>query len=80
MCSSTCCWANIGRIIYAASEEQLAELTGKGNEENMTMNWACRDVLKGGQKDIEVWGPLDELGKVVMEESDVYWTKVRARN
>ena len=29
MCTSTCYWANIGRIIYAAAESKLAELTGE---------------------------------------------------
>ncbi|OQN98301.1 hypothetical protein B0A48_15580 [Cryoendolithus antarcticus] len=51
MCVATCYWANIGRIVYAASEVDLAKLTGEGNEENMTMAMPCREVLKGSQKD-----------------------------
>ena len=77
MCTSTLYWANIGRLVYAASEEQLGELTGKGNEENFTMSWPCREVLKGSQKDVEVWGPLEGLDRVVVEESGVYWSKKR---
>ena len=37
MCTSTCYWANIGRIVYAASETKLSELTGSGNEENLSL-------------------------------------------
>ena len=77
MCTSTLYWANIGRLVYAASEEQLGELTGKANEDNFTMTWSSREVLKGGQKDVEVWGPLEGLDRAVIEESSVYWSKTR---
>ena len=80
MCAGTIYWANIGRLIYAAAESELAKLTGQGNEENFTMSLPCREILKGGQKDIEIWGPLETLQKVVFEESDIYWKKVREGN
>ena len=73
MCAGTCYWANIGRIVYAASETQLAQLTGQGNEENMTMAMPCRTVLERSQKDVEIIGPLEELDEVVVKESDLYW-------
>ena len=79
MCTSTCYWSNIGRIIYAASETQLAALTGEANVENMTMAMPCRDVLEGSQKDIQIIGPLPDLAKVVIRESDVYWKPIRER-
>lgn len=41
------------------------------------MKWHCRDVLEGSQKDIEIIGPVDVMDKVVMEESDVYWSTTR---
>ena len=78
MCTSTTYWAHIGRIVYAATNDQLYELTGPANRENFTMDWHCRDVLKGcSQKDIEVIGPLEAEGKLVVEESDVYWAQTR---
>lgn len=77
MCTSTCYWANIGRMVYAGSETQLAELTGQGNEENMTMAMPCRKVLEGSQKDIQVIGPLEALAEVVVAESDEYWRPIR---
>jgi hypothetical protein len=74
---ATVYWAHIGRIIYAASNEQLATLTGPGNKDNFTMSWHTRDVLLGQQKDIEIIGPVEGMDKVVMEESDVYWKTTR---
>ncbi|KAK7923211.1 cmp deaminase [Apiospora marii] len=71
-------WAHIGRIVFAGSNDQLYELTGPGNKENFTMDWHTRDVLKGcPQKDIEVIGPLEAEGKIVVEESDKYWSTTR---
>lgn len=78
MCASTCYWANIGRIVYAASEARLLELTGLGNEENMTMAMGCRRVLEGSQKELVVLGPLEEWEEVVVRESEEgYWKGVR---
>ncbi|CAK4029964.1 cmp deaminase [Lecanosticta acicola] len=77
MCTSTCYWANIGRIVYAASETQLGEITGLGNEENMTMSMPCRKVLEGSQKDVQIIGPVGGLDEVVVRESDVYWKPLR---
>ncbi|KAI1104505.1 cytidine deaminase-like protein [Jackrogersella minutella] len=78
MCTATIYWAHIGRIVFAGSNDQLYELTGPGNKENFTMSWHTRDILKGcPQKEIEVIGPLEDEGKVVVEESDQYWSKTR---
>ena len=77
MCVSTCYWAHIGRIMYAASEAKLAELTGQGNKENMTMAMPCREVLEGSQKDIDIIGPLPGWEEEVVEQSDDYWKPIR---
>ncbi len=47
---ATIYWAHIGRVIYAASNEQLAQLTGPGNKENFTMRWHTRDILLDQQQ------------------------------
>lgn len=53
-------------------------MTGPGNKENFTMAWHTRDVLKGcPQKDVEVIGPLEEEGRIVVEESEKYWITTR---
>ncbi|KAH9832759.1 APOBEC-like N-terminal domain [Teratosphaeria destructans] len=77
MCTATCYWAHIGRIVYFASEERLFALTGPGQEENLTMALPCRKVLEGSQKDVEVIGPFGALGEVVVEASQEYWRPLR---
>lgn len=77
MCSATIYWANIGRVVFGASNDQLLDLTGRFNKENMTMNWQCKEIIKGGQKDIQVVGPLEGWDKKVMEDADIYWSKIR---
>ena len=74
---ATLYWAHIGRVVYAATNEQLAQLTGPGNKENFTMKWHTRDVLLDQQKDIEIIGPVEGMDKIVMEESDQYWKTTR---
>ena len=79
LCTSTIYWANVGRIVYAATNDQLLQLTGKNNPANMTMKWHCRDVLADSQKDIEIIGPIAGVDKVVMMESDIYWSQIRGK-
>ncbi|KAE9962991.1 hypothetical protein BLS_009808 [Venturia inaequalis] len=77
MCTGTVYWSNIGRLVYAASEEKLKMVTGEGNPENFTMSLPCRDVLKHGQKDIQVWGPIEDVENEVIEDSERFWKPVR---
>ena len=74
---ATIYWAHIGRVIYAATNEQLAALTGPGNKENFTMKWHTRYILLDQQKDVEIIGPVEGMDKIVVEESDLYWSKMR---
>ncbi len=75
MCTGTLYWANIGRLIYAASEEELNKLTGSGNGENMTMSLPSREVIKHGQKAIDVVGPVKPWEERVIRESAKWWRK-----
>lgn len=75
MCTGTIYWANIGRLIYAASEEELNKLTGAGNGENMTMSLPCREVLSKGQKAVDVVGPVKSWEEKVIRESSKWWRK-----
>jgi len=58
MCAGTIYWTGIGRVLYAASESRLKELTGSNNNENMTMSLPCRTILQAGQRPVEVIGPV----------------------
>jgi tRNA(Arg) A34 adenosine deaminase TadA len=72
MCAATIYWANIGRVVYGASNEALDELVGE-NGENLTMRWSCRDIFNGGKKDVQVLGPIHGVEREVVELSRPYW-------
>lgn len=77
MCAATAYWANVGRVVFGAGNGTLRRLTGEGNPENFTMGWGCAEVIRGGQKDVEVLGPLEGWEGRVVEDADLYWAKVR---
>ena len=60
MCAGAIYWCNIGRVVYAMSEEKLLELTGN-HPENPTLRLPCRSVFASGQRSVEVIGPVDNL-------------------
>jgi tRNA(Arg) A34 adenosine deaminase TadA len=72
MCAGTVYWANIGRIVYGASEEALLALTG-AHEENPTLSLPCREVIACGQKTIEVVGPVPELNAELLAPHRDFW-------
>lgn len=73
MCAGTIYWTGIGRVIYAASEDKLKELTGANNEDNMTMSLPCRTVFNAGQRHVEVIGPVQPWEGEVVAESGRWW-------
>ena len=74
MCTGALYWANVGRLVYALSEEDLLSLTGS-NEENPTFSLPSRDVINKGQKDIVVVGPIDdkELRDRIVKDHLGFW-------
>ncbi len=72
MCTGTIYWANIGRIVYGASEEALLALTGS-HAANPTLNLPCREVLARGQKAVEVLGPFAALETELTAPHSDFW-------
>lgn len=72
MCTGTVYWANIGHIVYGASEEALLALTGN-HPDNPTLSLPCRDVLVRGQKPIRVTGPVPELAAQLVNTHRDFW-------
>ena len=72
MCAGTLYWANIGRLVFGATEKRLLELTGN-NQANPTLDIPCRYVFEHGQKTIKVWGPFPELEKEFIELHKGFW-------
>ena len=59
MCTGAVYWSNIGRICYGMTERELLSCTGD-NEENPTFDLSSREVVKHGQKHVEIVGPTDD--------------------
>lgn len=72
MCTGAIYWANIGRIVYAASETALLGETGD-NEHNPTFDIDCRTILAKGQKQIVVRGPVPEQEKEALATHEGFW-------
>ena len=72
MCTGTIYWANIGRIVYGASEAALLALTGS-HEENPTLSLPCREVIACGQKPIDVTGPVPEIEAEMLAPHHGFW-------
>lgn len=77
MCAATVYWANIGRVVFGAGNAALLRCTGEGNRENFGMRWGCGEIVAGGQKEVEVVGPLEGWEGRVVEDAEVYWGAVR---
>ena len=65
MCTGAIYWAGVRKIVFALSSEELAKVAGENGLA------ACREVLKGAEKKVEVKGPfmLEEALKV----HEGYW-------
>ena len=74
MCTGTQYWAHIGRLVYGMSERRLLELTGN-HAENPTLDLPCREVLRHGQKAIQVFGPFAEVEDEFAEIHRAFWTR-----
>lgn len=72
MCAATQYWANIGRMVYGMSERQLLDLTG-ANEENPTLDIPSRYIFEHSQKNIRVWGPVEEVIEEIVALHLDFW-------
>lgn len=58
MCAGAIFWANIGRVVFALSEERFYEIVGWDNDDILYL--PCREIFARGQRPTEVVGPLLE--------------------
>ncbi|HUX83566.1 MAG TPA: nucleoside deaminase [Halothiobacillus sp.] len=72
MCAGTAYWANIGRVVFAMTEEQLLEETGN-HHVNPTMSVSSHYVYAHGQKPVELIGPVEELIEETRQLHRDFW-------
>lgn len=72
MCAGTAYWANIGRVVYGMTEEQLLQATGN-HTENPTLAVPARQVFANGQKAVEVIGPVAEIAEETVAMQRAFW-------
>ena len=72
MCCGAAYWANLGRIVFAATEKDLLALTG-AHPDNPTFSSDCRSILSRGQKAIVVQGPISALRQEALASHIGYW-------
>lgn len=56
MCAGAIYWANIRRVVFATSQEQIHAVSA-GNPENMQLELSSREVFARGDHPVEVSGP-----------------------
>lgn len=72
MCAGNIYFANIGKVVFGATEEALKKLTGT-SKMNPTMNLPCKQVFDAGQKSIQVSGPFPELEEELIAPHKGFW-------
>ena len=72
MCSGAIYWSQIGRVVYALSEEDLYRIVGPSPEH---LRLACREVFAHSGRPIEVSGPCAELEAEARAVHEGFWVK-----
>ena len=72
MCAGTAYWANIGRVVFGMTEDELLRCTGNHGE-NPTMRIASRYVFDNGQKAVEVIGPVPQIAPEILLQQQNFW-------
>jgi tRNA(Arg) A34 adenosine deaminase TadA len=70
MCAGAIYWGGIARVVYALSEEGLAEIVS-AQEGVPTMDLPCREVFARGGRPVAVAGPADLPEAVAVH--DGFW-------
>ncbi len=72
MCAGGQFWAGIGRLVFALSGEQLADIVPPGGGRSLRLS--SREVFARGNATIVVDGPCDELAAEALAVFDGFFT------
>ncbi len=70
MCAGAIHWGNVGRVVYALSEEDLYALIGPSPEHLLL---PCREVFARSQRRVEVEGSAPELDIEARAVHEGFW-------
>lgn len=70
MCAGAIHWGNVGRVVYALSEEGLYEIVGSSPEHLLL---PCREIFARSQRKVEVLGPSLELDSEARAVHAGFW-------
>jgi tRNA(Arg) A34 adenosine deaminase TadA len=71
MCAGAHYWAGIGRLVFAVSGDQLADIVSPGGR---SLRLSSREVFARGNARIEVEGPCDQLLADARSVFDGFWS------
>lgn len=71
MCAGAQYWSGIGRLVFALSGEQLADIVPLGGR---SLRLSSREVFARGNVTIDVEGPCDELIADAVSVFDGFWS------
>ena len=69
MCAGAIFWANIRRVVFGLSEENLYRMISDKSEDVLLI--PCRELYAKGRKQIEVIGPILEEEAYVIHQD--FW-------
>jgi len=72
MCTGAIYWGNVGRVVFAMSENALFQTTGS-HAVNPSFDHSCRDILSHGQKEIVVMGPFADMVELAKVPHKGFW-------
>ena len=72
MCAGAQYWAGIGRLVFALSGDQLADIVPPGGGRSLRLS--SRDVFERGTAPVTVEGPCDELAAEARAVFDGFFT------
>lgn len=74
MCAGAIYWVGIGRVVYALSEQGLAQYTGPAKA-NPTLDIPCRKIFARGRRSVIVAGPAIEDEATTVHQG--FWIPAR---
>ena len=77
MCAGAIHWSQIGRVVYALSEDTLYEIVGNVSDQ---LGLSCREVFAHTQRNVQVDGPAATLQVEARAVHEGFWEQLGQDN